>query len=234
MASTGTYTELSSLTIAQLIDESFRRLRVDPILLTTEHQFSARLSLTLLFADWANEGNHQFTIETTTQALVVGDISFIMPVGSIDVLDMIYSFNDQDIQIKAISREDYLYINNKESAGQPVCYFVDKTTIPPVVKLWPVPNTVGSLVSYNRMIQIQDVGQGTNTPGVTRMYVEAICAGLAAKLAEKYGDVAQYPTMEKDLLVKAASAYKRASDQDRDRAPYVIKPRLGRRGYYGI
>ena len=41
----------------------------------------------------------------------------------------------------------------------------------------------------------------------------------------------------KDMTVKfteVRDAYKLATNQDRDRSPYIIKPRLGRRFQYGI
>ncbi len=233
MTTTGTYNYLGSFNIIQIIDEAFRRCRIAPSSLTGEELFSARISLQLMFVDWFNDGVQQFIIDEQTFPLVGdgSDIEFTTPVGTIDVFDMVYrNALLQDIQIKPISRQDYLYINNKFTGGQPLSYFVDKTTIPPVVKLWPVQNITGTYVVYNRLRQIQDVGVYTNTPDITILYMEAVVSGLAAKLATKYCDDA----MEAKLIAMSDAAYDLATNADRDRAPYVIKPRIGRRFYYGV
>lgn len=230
MTSSGTYLDFANFNVAQVCDEAYRRIQIDVSKNTTEFMFSARISLGLMFIDWANRGCHQFLTQTITHDLVVDDLIFTLDDGAIDVLNAVYTYNDQNIQIVPIGREDYLYINDPTSSGQPVSYYVDKTTIPPVVKLWPVPNIEGSQIIYNALYQAQDVGLPTNTPDITRMYIEAAIAGLCPKLAEKYST----PEMETRMLAKAEIAYNRAVDQDRDRAPYIMKPRLGRRYYSGV
>lgn len=232
MATSGTYTSVANFNIAQIIDEAFRRLKITPEQITAEHTLSARISLDLMFIDWINDGVQQFIIDQEEYALDgdSSDISFTTPTGTIDVLDMVYrNTTDDDIQIGAISRKDYLDIVQKDVSGQPITYFVDKTTMPPVVYLWPVNNISGTSIVYNRLRQIQDVGAPTNTPDITVTYKEAMCACLTAKLAEKYAD----KETEDRMLAKADKAYRLAIEQDRDRAPLIIKPRIGRRFYYG-
>lgn len=233
MTTSGTYNTIKDFNVAQIIDEAFRRIRISPADITGEHMLSARISLDLMFVTWWNDGVQQFIIEREVQTLVGEDtdISFTTPDGTIDIIDMIYrNQTGQDIEIKPISREDYLYINDKTVHGQPLCYFVDKTTLPPVIYLWPVQNITGTSVVYNRLRQIQDVGAYTNTPDTTVTYKEAITAGLAARLAAKYGD----DPLEVKLIKLANEAYNLATNSDRDRAPYVMKPRIGRRFYYGV
>lgn len=233
MTTTGTYNDIADFTIANFIDEAFRRLKIDQSKITSEHLSSAKISLQLMFVDWYDDGTHQFLIDQQQFNLVGdgSDIAFQTPNGTIDIMDMIYrDQNGNDLQIKAISRQDYLYINDKFVEGQPLSYFTDKTTIPPVVRLWPVQNIAGTSVIYNRFRQVQDVGPFSYQTDTTVLYANAICAGLAARLAEKYAST----ELEDRLIAKAQIAYDKATDSDRDRAPYVIKPRLGRRFYYGV
>jgi hypothetical protein len=230
LTTSGTYSFISNFSIVEIIDEAFRRIQIDPGSLTGDQLKSASISLNLLFIEWINDGVEQFITETETHLLVVGDESFTTPEATVDVFNMVFRQNDQDIQIKPISRQDYLYINQKDVPGQPVCYFTDKTTLPPVVKLWPVPNVASTYVVYNRLRQMQDVGAFTNTPDTTYFYVEAMVSGLAAKLSEKYST----PPMMADKLVRYQMAYRNAKNADRDRSPYVMKPRLGRRYLYGV
>ncbi len=228
MTTSGTYNAVANFNIAEIIDEAFRRCRVAPSMIDGEHMLSARISLDLLFITWCNDGLQQFIIDEQTQVLVGDgtDINFTTPVGTVDVWSMIFrNSSDTDMEISAISRVDYQNISQKDTAGQPVSYFVDKTTMPPVIYLWPVQNITGTSVVYNRIRQIQDAGAYTNTPDTTVLYKDAICAGLASRLAEKYCEA----DLEARLIAKYQEVYNLAKDQDRDRAPLVIKPNLGRR-----
>lgn len=229
MTTSGTYNAIADFNIAQCIDEAFRRCKIDPSKTTGEQLLSARISLDLMFTSWCNDGMQQFIIDQQIHPLVgdgATDIEFLAPMGTVDIISMVFrTATFTDMEISAISRKDYQDLSNKFTLGQPVNYFVDKTTVPPVIKLWPVQNVAGTYVVYNRLRQIQDSGSYTNTPDTTVLYKDAICAGLAARLAEKYCD----PDLETRLLAKYQQIYDMAKDQDRDRAPLVIKPNLGRR-----
>lgn len=233
MATSGTYTSVAEFNIAQVVDESFRRCRIDPSFLTADHTLSARISLDFLFIEWANAGVEQFMIDQQTLLLdITTELSFVTPPGTIDILDMVFrDQNNNDIQIKAISRRDYLYINDKQVLGQPVCYFVDKTTIPPTIFLWSVQNIPATYVVYNRLRQMQDVGSPINTPDCTVLYKDAMCAGLATRLYGKYVTATEDPNgvLGQRLMQEYARAWELAREQDRERAAYIIKPRIGRR-----
>lgn len=237
MVTSGTYDSVANFNIAEIIDDAFRRCKISPLALTSDHNLSARMTLDLMFIDWINDGVQQFIIDKQVQVLTGTylDISFTTPVGTIDVLDMVYrNLNGNDMQIAAVSRNDYLNNPNKENSGQPITYFVDKTAMPPTVFLWPVQNIEGTSVVYNRLRQIQDVGTPTNTPDTSVTYKEAVVACLADALWDKYGDDASYPGHGTKLTARAQNVYRRAKEQDRDRAPYIIKPRLGRRFSQGV
>lgn len=236
MTTSGTYNTIANFNFAQIIDDAFRRCRVAPSEINGEHMLSARISLDLMFIGWVNDGVQQFVIDEITQPLVGDgtDTNFTAPVGTVDILSMIFrnasSINvATDMEISAISRKDYQDISQKDAAGQPVNYFVDKTTIPPVIYLWPVQNITGTSVVYNRVRQIQDAGAYANTPDTTVLYKEAIVACLADLLWVKYGDDAKHPGHGDNLIARAMKSYEMAKDQDRDRAQLVIKPYLGRR-----
>lgn len=239
MTTSGTYNEMADFNIAQSIDEAYRRCRIDVSKIDAELTLSARISLGLMFIDWISDGVQQFAIDQQIEPLPASTdslaTSFVTPVGTVDIIDMVYrDALGQDIQIMPLSRQDYLYVTNKNISGQPISYFVDKTNLPPTVYLWAVQNIPGTSAVYNRIRQIQDVGTPTNTPDITVMYTEAMIAGLANKLWEKYGDDAKYPAQGSRLAANAAMTYERAKDGDRDRAPFVMKIRLGRRYNNGV
>jgi hypothetical protein len=65
--------------VAEYIEEAFERCGLE--LRTGYDARTARRSLNFLFADWANRGLNQWTIEQVTQNLIVGIIEY--PVGTI-------------------------------------------------------------------------------------------------------------------------------------------------------
>lgn len=230
---------MASFSIADTVDEAFRRCRVDVSKITGEETLSARISLNLMFLDWATDGTQQFIIDPQIYSIPASAdgtlTSFTTPIGTIDIISMVYrNQQGQDIQIMPLSRQDYLYITNKDVTGQPISFFTDKTTLPPTVFLWAVQNIPGTSIVYNRIRQIQDVGAPTNTADITVMYTEAMTACLADKLWVKYGDDAKYPGHGQRLTADAQAAYVRAKDGDRERAPFVMKIRLSRRYNYGV
>ena len=232
MTTSGTYTFVENFSIVQCIDEAFRRCKVTPEMITSEHLLSAQISLDLMFIGWVNDGVNQFVIDQQIQTLLGDgtDISFTTPVGTVDILSMVFrNASNTDMEISAISRQDYQDISQKTTGGQPVNYWVDKTTIQPVCYLWPVQDVTGTYVVYNRVRQIQDTGNYTNTPDTTVLYKDAICACLADLLWDKYGDDTVYPNQGAKLALRAQKAYDIAQEQDRDRSQLVIKPCLGRR-----
>lgn len=235
MTTSGTYNTVVNYNFAEMTDEAWRRCKIAPQTVSAEQMVSATYTINFLLTSWANQaGNEQFLQSTQTYDLVgngIADIDFTMPTGGIDIISMVYlNANNEAIQIKPIGRQDYLYINDKTIQGQPLCYFVNKSTIPPVVNLWPVQNITGTSIQFTMLSQAQDMGTWLNTPSISVLYTEAFVSAIAAKLSEKYCD----PALEVALTAKAIQAFMMAEDQDRNRACMIIKPRLGRRYYYGI
>ena len=64
--------------VAEYVEEAFERCGLE--LRTGYDARTARRSLNFLFADWANRGLNQWTIERVTQNLVVGVLEY--PVGT--------------------------------------------------------------------------------------------------------------------------------------------------------
>jgi hypothetical protein len=224
MTTSGTFTTIAGLDISVVIDEAFRRLSLAPESLTSDTLISARLSLDLLMIELINKRDFQFTTDQQTKTLTTGVGSFITSDGTIDVLEMVFRQNGQDIQMQPLSRRDYLFINDKTVQGEPISYFVDKTNLPPTVYLWPVPNIADTQVVYNRKRQMYDVGDLTNTPDSTIIFRETLIAGLAYKLAEKYAP--ERLSEKKDLYEESLM---NASKNERDRSPLVLRPRVGQR-----
>lgn len=107
--------------------------------------------------------------------------------------------------LERISRQQYLNIADKTQVGTPKYYYVDQSSInDPQIVYWPTPDRVFT-VTYDYMRYIETLGQLSETLDVHRPWLEAVVAGLALRLAEKYNlDRVPY------LAPKAENAYRTA------------------------
>ncbi len=76
MATSGTTTFESGLSISEMVEESYERLG---ILGVSGHQLkSARRSLNILFQEWANRGLHYWEVANNSITLVDGQATYTM------------------------------------------------------------------------------------------------------------------------------------------------------------
>ena len=75
------------LDVAEYIEEAFERCGLE--LKTGYDLQTAKRSLNLLFADWANRGLNQWTIAQRTQTVTSGTANYDLAADSIDVLSMV-------------------------------------------------------------------------------------------------------------------------------------------------
>ena len=95
---------------------------------------TARRSLNLLFADWANRGVNMWTFEQNTITLVTGQPTYALPDDTVDLLDHVIrtnanvATNQADLTITRISMPTYATIPNKLTQGRPIQVWVQRLT----------------------------------------------------------------------------------------------------------
>ena len=173
--------------VEEIITESFERCGIDIQTRTGDHAISARRSINLLFSEFANRGINYWTLSQNTLPLVNGTTSYTLPVGTIDILDAVIrdSSSNTDQIINRITIQDYNQLPNKDTAGKPSQYMIDRQYTP-VVYFWSVPNTSTYSLVYWAMNQLEDVTLSNQDADVPYRWSDTICAGLASKLAMKY------------------------------------------------
>ena len=173
--------------VEEIITESFERCGVDIQTRTGDHAISARRSINLLFSEFANRGINYWTLSQNTLPLVNGTTSYTLPVGTIDILDAVIrdSSSNTDQIINRITIQDYNQLPNKDTAGKPSQYMIDRQYTP-VIYFWSVPNTSTYSLVYWAMNQLEDVNLSNQDADVPYRWSDTICAGLASKLAIKY------------------------------------------------
>ena len=221
MAISGTKT--FELDVADYIEEAFERCGIE--IRTGYDQRTARRSLNLLLAEWANRGLNQWTIEKETITVTPNlGVSYPLSNSTIDVITAIVRNTDgvgtssqSDLTIDRVSREYYLNIPNKLTQGRPVQFFVDRQ-ITPVLYVWPMPNETYYII-VDKLVRMDDASAGVNTLQVPFRFYPCLAAGLAYYISMKKAP-------ERVQLLKAVyeEEFERAMAEDRDRASLRLTP----------
>ena len=114
MATSGTNT--FDLDVDQLIEEAFERCGINSR--SGYDLKSARRSLNIMLAEWANRGINLWTVELRTKTLTASTSSYTLDSDLIDILEaVLYTTTDTttDIEVDRISRAEYLNISTKSS-----------------------------------------------------------------------------------------------------------------------
>lgn len=193
---------------------------------------TARRSLNLLFADWANRGVNLWTLDSGTVALVAGTATYTLPADTVDLLDTVVRINNgvtatqNDQPLTRISNSVYSSTPNKLSTGKPLQMVVTRVGAAPTVTLYPVPDAVQTYtLVYWRLRRIQDAGTSADvTNDVPFRMLPALTSGLTYYLAFKIPGAAERIPVLKEVYEED---WVRASNEDREKASFRIRPFVG-------
>ena len=113
-----------NLDLVELVEEAFERAGGE--LRTGYDMRTARRSLNIMFADWANRGLNMWTMETGTITLVQGQNTYPLPDDTVDLLEHVIrtqansTTNQADLTITQISVSTYATIPNKLTQARPI------------------------------------------------------------------------------------------------------------------
>jgi hypothetical protein len=206
--------------VAEFIEEAFERCGLE--LRTGYDLKTAKRSINLMLAEWANRGLNQWTIEQTTQTVTEGTSSYSLNANVIDILDMVVrravNSTQTDISMSRLSRSEYINIPNKTTKARPTQFFFDKLSTPSI-KVWPAPENSTDILVFNKLVRMDDADKATNTMDMPFRFYPCFAAGLAYYIALKRAP-------EKAVLLKQLyeEEFLRASNQDEDRASFRIRP----------
>jgi hypothetical protein len=233
-------TQSFNLDLNNLIEEAFERCGAE--LRTGYDLKTARRSLNLLTIEWANRGINLWTIEEGSIPMVQGQITYNLPVDTIDLLDSVIRTQtgqgQTDINISRISVSTYATIPNKNAQGRPIQVWIDRqsgvtepdglippgTTINyPTINVWPAPDQDNFYTYvYWRLKRIQDAGSGTSTQDIPFRMLPCLVAGLAYYLSMKIPDALPRVDM---LKASYEEQWLLASSEDREKASLRLAPR---------
>lgn len=227
MATSGTAT--FDLDLLEIIEEAYERCGSES---RSGYDFrTARRSMNLLFADWANRGINLWTLDSAAINLVAGTATYALPADTVDVLDCVIRTNDgalatqNDRPLVRVSNSVYVNVPNKLTRGTPNQVVVNRIAPAPTITLYPVPDTSTQKLYYWRMRRIQDVTGGLDTNDVPFRMLPALASGLAYYLSFKIPGA-----MERSQALKAVydEDWSNAAAEDREKAPVRFVPRIAR------
>ena len=204
------------LDVAEYIEEAYERCGLE--VRTGYDLTSARRSLNIMLAEWANRGLNQWTIEQRTQTVTAADTEYSLGTDVIDILSAVVRRDGTDFAISRISRDSYLAIPNKPSTGRTPQFFLDRQNTPNL-KIWPAPENSTDVIYYDALTRIQDADTAVNTLEVPFRFYPCLTAGLAYYLAVK-----KVPERVQMLKVIYEEEFERAMGEDRDRSSFTVTP----------
>jgi hypothetical protein len=236
-----------NLDLSEIVEEAFERCGSE--LRTGYDLRTARRSLNLLFADWANRGINMWTIEQGQIDLVQGVNTYDLPVDTVDLLEHVIRTNpgvqntQADLSITRISVSTYATIPNKLQQARPIQVWVNRqsgadyagtpTTSPPAgvnypkIVVWPTPDQ-GTVAQpyytfvYWRLRRIHDSGNGTSTMDIPFRFLPCLVAGLSYYMALKIpGADARLPVLKQQY----DETWTLAAGEDVDKSAIRFVPR---------
>ena len=187
MATSGTSS--FNLDLTEIVEEAFERVGSE--MRTGYDLRTARRSLNLMFADWANRGINMWTFEQGSIPLVAGTATYNLPADTVDLLEHVIrtgagsAATQADLTITRISVSTYATIPNKLQQARPIQVWIERLNTPRIT-VWPVPdNSQPYTFVYWRLKRIQDASNGVNTMDMPFRFLPCMVAGLAYYLALK-------------------------------------------------
>ena len=208
---------------AEYVEEAYERCGLE--IRTGYDLTTARRSLNLMFAEWANRGLNQWTITQRTQALTSGTREYSLATDVIDILNLVVRRSGTDFSMNRVSRSDDLAVPNKSTTGRPTQFFLDRQ-ITPNLKIWPTPENSTDVIHYDALTRIEDVDSQINTMDVPFRFYPCLAAGLAYYISLK-----KAPNRVQLLKAVYEEEFERAAAEDRDRASLTLTPS---RDYYTL
>ena len=118
--------------LTEIIEEAFDRAGSE--LRSGYDMRTARRSLNILFADWANRGLNMWTIDQGSFALTQGQNTYALPTDTVDLIEHVIrtnansTANQADLTITRISVSTYATLPNKLTQARPIQIMVQRNS----------------------------------------------------------------------------------------------------------
>ncbi len=217
-----------NLDLNEAVEEAFERCGAE--MRTGYDLRTARRSLNLLFAAWANQGINLWTVQQDSIDLTQGTNTYNLPLDTVDLLEHVIRTGagnvstQVDLTITRISVSTYSSIPNKLQQARPIQVWINRQAPTPQITVWPTPDQTGVYqFVYWYLRRIQDAGSGGGyTQDIPFRFLPCLVSGLAYYLALKIpGAMDRLPVLKEQY----DADWDRASSEDREKAAVRFVPR---------
>ena len=207
-----------NMDVGEIIEEAYERCGLE--VRTGYDARTARRSLNLMFADWANRGLNLWTVKQGTLTLTEGQAQETLTDDVVDILEVTLRRSGTDYEVERISRGEYATLPNKTTKGRPSQFYFDRQ-IDPVINLWATPENSTDQLVYYYVQRIEDADALVNTTDMPFRFYPCMVAGLAYYMAMKRAP-------EKIQILKSVyeEEFQRAADEDEGRTPLKLQPSM--------
>ena len=207
-----------NMDVGEIVEEAYERCGLE--VRTGYDARTARRSLNLMFADWANRGLNLWTVKQATITLTPGQAQETLGADVVDILEVVLRRDGTDYEIDRISRGEYATLPNKTTQGRPSQYYFDRQ-IAPVINLWAVPENSTDQIVYYYVQRIEDADTLVNTTDMPFRFYPCMVAGLAYYIGMK-----RAPERLQYLKAVYEEEFQRAADEDEGRTPLKLQPSI--------
>jgi hypothetical protein len=207
-----------NLDVGEVIEEAYERCGLE--VRTGYDARTARRSLNLMFAEWANRGLNLWTVKQGTITLTQGQAQETLLDDVIDLLDVVVRRDGTDFEVERISRGEYATLPNKTTQGRTSQYWLNRQ-VDPVINLWAVPENSTDQLIYYYVRRIEDADSLVDTTDMPFRFFPCMVAGLAYYMAMK-----RAPERVQLLKTVYEEEFQRAADEDQGRTPLKLQPSL--------
>ena len=215
------------LSIDEIAEEAFERCGLQ--VRSGYDLKTARRSLNLLLAEWANRGLNLWTIQLQEKSIAADttNLSGADLFGSganaaqeiIDITDVVITdSSNNDYSATSISSSTYFNYTVKTTSGRPSQYYFERT-INPKLYLYPAADTAYTL-KYYALVRMKDAGAYTNNSEIPFRFLPCLTAGLAYYIAMK-----KAPDRIGLLKQIYEDEFQRAAAQDGERTSLFLTPK---------
>lgn len=153
-----------TLDLTEIVEEAFERVGSE--MRTGYDLRTARRSLNLLFADWANRGINMWTFEQVTIPLTQGLNTYTIPTDTVDLLDHVIrtqanqSANQADLTITRISVSTYATLPNKLQQARPIQVWYQRLDgqISPTASVVVSEDTAAGTITLDTVVGLPAIG----------------------------------------------------------------------------
>lgn len=214
MATSGSYN--FELDVAEVIEEAYERCGLE--VRTGYDARTARRSLNLMFADWANRGLNLWTVSSATVTLTQGTATVTLGSDVVSILEVVLRRDNTDYVLNQISRTDYVTLPDKTTQGRPSQFWFNRQ-IEPVINLWAVPENSTDQIIYYYVQRLEDADTLVNTTDMPFRFYPCMVAGLAYYTAMK-----RAPERLQILKGIYEEEFQRAAEEDEQRVSLKLQP----------